>query len=232
MATWLGYYFKLAPLIALIDRWTLRSRAGCVDGCASNMRSAAAAFYRYPDHTCTISWVWFGSGTQAQLSVGERLISVREPSAGKTPARSMSGMLETELRNLDCGTATRKGRATVERNLRHRATSRLTCPARTGQDRRDLVQYGRSRSQRRAISRRHAPAPLARAPAAGVHVPRDPGAVVSFVLGRSRCSGFSRHCSSSSTGVPHFPFALMLGVSVGFRIDAGRLLCAAPVVRQ
>ena len=79
-----------------------------------------------------------------------------------------------------------------------------------------FVQYGRSRSQRRAISPRHA-RPLR-------HVLRLPvfmflailEPVVSFVVGALALLGVLTALFFKFYGVPHFPFALMLGVSVGF----------------
>src|SRR5882762_641164 len=115
-----------APLIAPIDRWTLTSRAGCVDGCVSNMRSAAAAVIGIRITTCTISWVWFGYGNSGTTFRGRTPDILSESRVRENRLLgSMKRDVETELRNLDCGTATRKGRTQLRGTYRHRATSRL-----------------------------------------------------------------------------------------------------------
>src|SRR5712691_6298946 len=64
------------------------SRDGCVDGCASSMRSAAADVTGSRISTCTISWAWFRSETSCTTFRGRPPeCLVREPSAGKPLAR-------------------------------------------------------------------------------------------------------------------------------------------------
>src|SRR5712691_8267352 len=64
------------------------SRDGCVDGCASSMRSAAADVTGSRISTCTISWAWFRSETSCTTFRGRPPeCLVREPSAGNPLAR-------------------------------------------------------------------------------------------------------------------------------------------------
>ena len=111
-----------------IGQLNVVSRDGCVDGCASTMKSAAAAVIGLRISTCMISWVCSASDTLCTTFRGrtlERL--VREPSAGNPLARfdeagCGNGVMEPRLRHRQP-----KGAATVERNLpppRHISTLR------------------------------------------------------------------------------------------------------------
>ena len=56
--------------------------------------------------------------------------------------------------------------------------------------------------------------------------------VVRFILGALALPGILAASFFKAYGVPHFPFVLMLGISVGARIDAGRLPGAAAFIGQ
>src|SRR5206468_6897993 len=104
------------------------SRDGCVDGCASSMRSAAAEVTGSRISTCTISWAWFGSETSCTTFRGRPPeCLVRELSAGNPLARfdeagCGNGVMAPRLWHRHP-----KGAATVERSLpppRHISTLR------------------------------------------------------------------------------------------------------------
>src|SRR6266513_300421 len=104
------------------------SRDGCADGCASNMRSAAADVIGSRTSTCTIRWAWFASEISCTTFRGQTLEHlVREPSAGNPLARfdaagCGNGVMAPRLRH-----RLPKGAATVERGLplpRHISTLR------------------------------------------------------------------------------------------------------------
>src|SRR5688572_21679679 len=98
------------------------SRDGCVDGCASNTRSAAADVIGSRTSTCTIGWAWFVSETSCTTFRGRTLEHlVREPSAEIRSLGSMRRDVETESWRLDCGTAIRKGRQQLRGAYRYRA---------------------------------------------------------------------------------------------------------------
>src|SRR5437016_5687365 len=195
------------------------SRDGCADGCASSMRSAAADVIGSRTSTCTIRWDWFASETSCTTFRGRTLeYLVREPSAGNPLARfdaagCGNGVMAPRLRHRHP-----KGAATVERGLplpRHIST--LRCPARTGQDR-------ERPSSSMAVADLNGGRFLRGTLRLLWHVLRLPvfmflailEPVVSFVLGALALLGVLTALFFKFYGVPHFPFALMLGVSVGF----------------
>jgi hypothetical protein len=121
-------YFTLGPVEDAYRISSPMSRDGCVDGCASSMRSGAADVTGSRTITCTIRWAWSESGISCTTFRGRTLEHlVREPSAGNPLARfdaagCGNGVMAPRLRHRHP-----KGAATVERGLpppRHISTRR------------------------------------------------------------------------------------------------------------